>query len=68
MKEQLVERLALMDKAIVDAQQKLGQANADLNMLNGCRQELVHIINLCDAPVPVIESAAVHDDLVSEVA
>lgn len=55
MKQKLLERLQLMDKAIQDQHQKLQQANgnlqqahADLNMLNGCRQELVHIINLCD--------------------
>jgi hypothetical protein len=52
MKEQLLERLKLMDDAIMKQHQTLQQANADLNMLNGCRQELVHIINLCDEPVP----------------
>lgn len=48
MKEKLLERLELMNKAIEDQHLKLQQASADLNMLNGCKQELVHIINLCD--------------------
>ena len=70
MKEQLLERLKLMDQAIRDQHDKLQQANADLNMLNGCRQELVHIINLCDQPAvdpvdqsldePKIEAEHVH--------
>jgi hypothetical protein len=49
MKQQLLERLKLMDNAILDQSQKLAQANADLNMLNGCRQELMHIISLHDS-------------------
>lgn len=74
MKQQLLDRLQLMDKSIQDkhlqlenANKALQQANADLNMLNGCRQELVHIINLCDAealkPVaePVNDNGAVLD-------
>jgi hypothetical protein len=48
MKEQLIERLQLMDEAIKNQTQKLQQANADLNMLNGCRQELLHIIHMLD--------------------
>ena len=68
MKEKLLERLSLMDKAIVEAQQRLGQANADLNMLNGCRQELVHIINMVSEPVvpPAEQCAAVQDDCVAQ--
>lgn len=74
MKAKLLERLQLMDKAVQnqhiklqEANNTLQQANADLNLLNGCRQELVHIINLCDQPVepPVdapIESTAVTDE------
>ena len=48
MKEQLLERLKLMDETIQNKGQQLQQANADLNLLNGQRLELVHIINLCD--------------------
>ncbi len=47
MKDKLFERLKLMDEAIMKQHQTLQQANADMNMLNGCRQELVHIINMC---------------------
>lgn len=47
MKDKLFERLKLMDEAIVKQHQTLQQANADMNLLNGCRQELVHIINMC---------------------
>jgi hypothetical protein len=64
MKEKLLERLKLMDEAIMKQHQALQQANADLNMLNGCRQELVHIINLCDEPVP--NECVVNDNIADE--
>lgn len=48
MKEKLLERLQLMNKAIEEKHQALQQANADLNMLNGCRQELQHVIHMLD--------------------
>lgn len=53
MKEKLVERLQIMDEAIKKqtatlqaANTALQQANADLNMLNGCRQELLHVMTM----------------------
>lgn len=48
MKEKLIERLSLMDQAIAKQTQVLHQANADLNMLNGCKQELAHIISMAE--------------------
>jgi len=60
MKEKLLERLKLMDEAVMKKSQELQQCNADLNMLNGCRQELVHVINLCDEPAKV-EVVASHE-------
>lgn len=48
MREKLIERLKLIDEAINKQHQALQQANADLNMLNGCRQELLHVIHLLD--------------------
>lgn len=68
MKEKLAERLVLIDQAIAKQTTTLHQANADLNMLNGCRQELLHVIHMCDQEVASagmddeqIESAAVLD-------
>lgn len=50
MKQQLLERLKLIDQEIKNRGQKLQQDNADLNLLTGQQVELMHILNLLDQP------------------
>lgn len=56
MKEKLIARMEIMEAAIKkqndtlqQANTALQQANADLNMLNGCRQELIHVMAMLEA-------------------
>ena len=57
MKEKLLKRLEEMNKLIDETHKRLQQANADLNMLNGHRAELVNVINMLDQPEEVKEPA-----------
>ena len=58
MKEKLLKRLEDMNQEIDAKHKQLQQANADLNVLNGHRMELVHILSLCDE---VKEPEKLHD-------
>ena len=68
MKEKLVERLQIMDAAInkqkdtlQQASNALQQANADLNMLNGCRQELLHVMHMVEEENKVEDEKKISD-------
>ena len=51
MKAKLLERLKMMDETIAKQNDVYQQAMAQLNALNGCKQELLHILNMCNEPV-----------------
>lgn len=51
MRENLLKRLDLINKAIERQHRQVDQANYDLTMLQGARQEIVHIMNMPVEPV-----------------
>jgi len=50
-KEDIQKRLTEVEKAIEEKNKQLQQANADLNVLIGCRAECMHWIHQFDQPI-----------------
>ncbi len=67
MLEKLLERMKLVEEAVVKQTQAVQQAMADMNMLNGVKQELQHIINMAQEVAAVVEPVVEVVDAVGEV-